>query len=163
MKIIFLLLLFISACKSPGVEEVNPLETFLNPQLVSTSELREKYLQLVDDGRRDLGLDSFIYSNELEKVAQEHSFKMASGLVPFGHTGSTQRCSLIKTQLGAGNLCGEIIASGQDTPEGVYKTWTSSPSHESKIVSSRYTHTGLGIAKSEKGVIYWTHIFLEVE
>lgn len=163
MKIIFVLLFLVVGCKTPSVDNINPLEAYLDPQIKADSNLREDYIQLMTNYRHDLGLNSYIYSEELELKAQEHSEKMASGSVAFGHTGSSLRCSELILELGSGNLCGEIIAKGQESAEAVFASWMSSTTHAGKIMNPRYTHTGLGIAKSAGGVIFWTQIFLEVE
>lgn len=163
MKIIFALLFLIVGCKAPSVDNINPLEAYLDPQIKADPDLREDYVQLMTNYRHDLGLPSYIYSKELELKAQEHSEKMASGSVAFGHTGSSLRCSELITELGSGNLCGEIIAKGQESAEAVLASWMSLTTHADKIMNPRYTHTGLGIAKSATGVIFWTQIFLEVE
>lgn len=163
MKFIFILLFLTISCKSPSVYNINPLEAYLDPQIKADPNLREDYIQLMASYRHDQGLNSYIYSKELELKAQEHSEKMASGSVAFGHTGSSLRCSELILEMVSGNLCGEIIAKGQESAEAVFAAWMSSITHAGKILNTRYTHTGLGIAKSEAGVIYWTQIFLEVE
>ncbi len=119
-------------------------------------------MDLVNDHRLDLGLDSLIYSEEIERKAVEHSQNMANGSVAFGHTGSSARCSSIMTSLGPANLCGEIVAKGQKTPDAVFASWMGSSGHRSKIENSRYTHTGVSVIKNDSGVSFWTQIFLEV-
>jgi uncharacterized protein YkwD len=162
MKMFLLLLFLVTGCKSPNVEKLNPLESYLNPQTKDDSLIREEYINLVNSHRQNLGTRALIYSDYIEDVAQEHSENMAEGKVPFGHTGSSVRCQKIITELGPANLCGEIVAQGQDNAKEVFASWIGSLAHKSKIENSRYTHTGLGIARNSRGVIYWTQIFLEV-
>lgn len=163
MKILLCLLVLISSCKAPDVDDLNPLEPYYNPAFSDdTTYARDDYMELVNNYRNDIGLDSFLYSDEIQREAEAHAKKMATGEVAFGHLGSGERCQILITELGPANLCGEIVAKGQDSASEVFASWMSSSSHRSKISSTRYTHTGLGMAKSSKGVIYWAQIFLEV-
>lgn len=162
MKVFLLLLFLLAGCESPNVDNLNPLDRYLNPGTKDENTVREEYMDLVNTHRQDIGVRALIYSAYIEGVAQEHSENMASGKVAFGHTGSSDRCQKIITELGPANLCGEIVAQGQDNASEVYKAWMNSSGHKSKIENSRYTHAGLGLAKSSKGVIFWTQIFLEV-
>lgn len=162
MKILILFLLFLTSCTSPDVSDINPLEKYLSPQAKDDADLREEYMDLVNRHRSRLGLDEFIYSPEIENLAQEHSINMARGQVPFGHDGSGVRCQKLMTEIGPANLCGEIVAKGQDDPVKVFTAWKSSSSHRSKIENSRYTHSAVGVGRNSEGVIFWTQIFLEV-
>jgi uncharacterized protein YkwD len=172
MKIltIFFLAFFIS-CNKDSLKDFNPMEkvvdsisdaTTKEPLLPSDPTWNEEYIELVNTHRRSLGLRGLQVSPYIELAALDHSQNMADKTVPFGHSGSSTRCSLIISAIGSGNLCGEIVASGYKTPQAVFDGWIKSLTHKSKIENSRYTHTGMGFAKSSTGVIYWTQIFLEV-
>jgi len=167
---LFFLMFFIS-CNKETLKDINPMEKVVESISDATTEAplvaadptwNEEYMELVNTHRRDLGLRALQVSPYIELAALDHSQKMADKTVPFGHLGSSTRCSLIISAIGSGNLCGEIVASGYKTPEAVFDGWKKSLSHKSKIENSRYTHTGLGFAKSSTGVFYWTQIFLEV-
>lgn len=162
MKVFLLALFLLVGCETPNVENLNPLDQYLNPATKDEATIREEYMDLVNSHRQDIGVRALIYSAYIEGVAQEHSENMAKGLVPFGHAGSSLRCQKIISELGPANLCGEIVAQGQDNASEVYKAWMNSSGHKSKIENARYTHSGLGMAKNPKGVIFWTQIFLEV-
>ncbi|HXH29694.1 MAG TPA: CAP domain-containing protein [Bacteriovoracaceae bacterium] len=131
-------------------------------ELETQIKLTEQYMELVNDHRNDIGHGTLTYVNDIEKSAEYHSKRMAIGKVSFSHKGSGNRCSSIKLSMGRGNLCGEIIAWGQKTPERVFKAWLNSPGHKRILEGRRYTHTGMGFAKNSKGRIYWTQIFLEI-
>lgn len=165
MKIILILLILLTGCNnsSVSVQEINPLDTYLNLQSNELSELRDNYLQLVNNHRHDVGESSLIYSEVIEAQAQAHVEKMAKGEVAFSHTDSDARCAAISSDLVTGNLCGEIIAKGYNSAETVFSSWVGSATQKAHLENARYTHTGLGITRSSTGVIYWTQIFLEVE
>lgn len=162
MKAFLLLMFLLVGCETPNVENLNPLDRYLDSATKDETTVREEYINLVNTYRQGIKVPALIYSDYIEGVAQEHSENMASGKVAFGHTGSSDRCQKIITELGPANLCGEIVAQGQGNATEVFKAWMSSSGHRSKIENSRYSHTGLGMAKNPKGVIFWTQIFLEV-
>lgn len=119
-------------------------------------------MDLVDQHRQTLGLPAFLPSEEIEIETRTHAENMAKGLAPFGTAGSLDRCARIKTSLGMGELCGEVVAKGQKTPVEVFTTWMSSSSGRSKIESGRFTHSVLSVVENADGVKYWVQIFLEI-
>ena len=122
----------------------------------------EEYMELVNDHRTSLGLRSLVHSPDLETIATEHSKNMALGVVAFGHTGFSERCTEGRMALGGGNWCAENVAGGQQTPQAVVNSWMNSTGHRANIESSRGTHTGFGYYKSASGKYYWTQIFLQL-
>ena len=52
---------------------------------------------------------------------------------------------------------GENIAMGQRTPEEVVRGWMNSPGHKANILSSDFTHIGIGYDKNGN---YWTQQFI---
>lgn len=56
---------------------------------------------------------------------------------------------------------GENIAAGHKTPEKVVEEWMKSPGHRRNILSSSYTHIGVGYYKKSgsKYTYYWTQFF----
>ncbi len=54
---------------------------------------------------------------------------------------------------------GENIAMGQTTPEQVMNGWMNSDGHRKNILSSNFTHIGVGYVESN-GQTYWTQMFI---
>jgi uncharacterized protein YkwD len=147
------------ACQGPNAPE-DPGRG-INPLPAANLTITDQYLNLMHEHRQTLGLTPLIHHPDLEKLARRHSEDMASQTIAFGHSGSGIRCQLAVQALGRGNLCGEIVAMGQQTPEAVLKSWLGSSGHRMQIENPRFTHTGFGYATSAKGTLYWTQIFLE--
>lgn len=122
----------------------------------------DEYMELLNDHRNSLGLRPLILSGQMEGVAFTHSLNMANKLVIFSHIGSSARCSKVQSDLGGGNLCGEVIAMGQKNAHAVFRSWINSPGHKAILENARYTHTGLGYIKNANGTHYWTQILLEM-
>jgi len=55
---------------------------------------------------------------------------------------------------------GENIAAGYPTPEEAVKGWMNSSGHRANILSSQFTHIGVGYAKGGPYGHYWTQQFI---
>lgn len=53
----------------------------------------------------------------------------------------------------------ENIAYGQETEDGVMRTWMRSYGHKRNIMNKSMTHIGCGFSYSSKDVIYWCVCF----
>jgi uncharacterized protein YkwD len=54
----------------------------------------------------------------------------------------------------------ENVAEAENTPlADVMKGWMESKIHRENILNGEVTETGLGIARTEKGVYYYTQVF----
>ena len=124
--------------------------------------ITEEYMDIVDAHRRSLGLPAFLPSDEMETEARAHAENMAKGTTIFGTSGSSERCARIKTNLGMGELCGEIVARGLKTSSDVFATWITNDLSRSKIQSTRFTHSAMSVVERADGVKYWVQIFLEI-
>lgn len=120
-----------------------------------------QFMKLINDHRISLGILPLIHVDGLGDISEKHSEDMASGVVAFGHTGFSSRCSDGRNVLGGGNWCGENVANGQKTVQAAYTAWMNSAGHRANIENSRGSHTGFGFAKNSAGTYYWTQIFLE--
>lgn len=122
----------------------------------------DEYLELMNDHRETLGLRRLRWLGVIQDRAFEHSFAMAQGIRPFGHTGLSLRCSKLEAEL-ASSACGEIVARGQISAEEVLKSWLGSSAHRASIERADWTDTGVAIAISSEGTYYWTQIFLRLD
>lgn len=159
-----LILLSLTLACGKGFDKKNKSTTnrTQEEQEVDTNSINLVYLDLLNEYRIDQGLRPLNYSPEIEKVAKDHSKGMAKHTRPFGHMGMSQRCRKIKKELGPLKACGEIIAMGQKTAKAVLTAWINSPKHHKALTDPQFNTTALGIYKDDKGVIYWTQIFVEL-
>ena len=124
--------------------------------------INQEYLELVNEYRIDQKLAPLTSNPIIEKIAYEHSRGMALKTREFSHLGFSQRCTKIKSRLAPHKKCGEIIAYGQKNAKAVLKAWLNSPPHKAAIEGVGYNHTGLGIYRNSRGVIYWTQMFIKL-
>jgi len=120
-----------------------------------------QFMDLVNAHRSSIGLRDLILDDRLSAIVTKHSQNIASGAVGFGHSNFSYRCTASKKVLGGGNWCGENVAKGQRTPQGVFNAWMNSAYHRGNLENVRATRTGFGYAKNAAGTYYWTEIFLE--
>ena len=87
---------------------------------------------------------------------------MASRKVDFGHDGFEDRVANIRKKLKPYHSVGENVAYGHLSAEKVVQLWLKSPGHRRNIEGD-FNLTGIGIAESKDGTIYYTQIFLQLE
>ncbi len=164
MKLSYLFFLFFFYSCTDEVKQ--SLENLDSKTLVEQTEsnlqtFTEEFMHLLNNHRRSLGLRSLILNEDLSMLAFNHSLDMAKNLIPFGHTGFSDRCKSGYVYLGGGNFCAENVAWGQKSAQDVFSAWMNSSGHRANMENSRITHTGFGYATNENNKIYWTQIFIE--
>jgi len=54
----------------------------------------------------------------------------------------------------------ENIANGQRTPSAVMNSWINSPSHRANILNPNFNQMGVGVARDNRGNLFWTQMFI---
>jgi uncharacterized protein YkwD len=118
-------------------------------------------LGYINDYRRSRGLAALQMTDIASRQAAQHSRNMASGKTAFSHDGFDQRIAAIKKAMGADYMAAaaENVASGQMSAKEVVNGWLKSAGHK-KNIEGNYNLTGIGVAQSSKGELYFTQIFL---
>ena len=103
----------------------------------------------------------------LSKLKTAASLNTAAGnranelITKFSHT--RPNGNSWKTVLSARGIsystAGENIASGYANPCAVVAGWMESEGHRDNILSSKFTHMGVGYCKSDSGKAYWEQLF----
>ena len=114
------------------------------------------FVRLMNEYRVKHGCAPLQWDARIAQVAQRHSEDMArrryfdhnspDGNSPFDRLRSAD----VRYRSAAEN-----IATGQFTGSQVLNDWLGSPGHRRNIENCRYTHHGLGLART-----YWTHDFV---
>ena len=107
-----------------------------------------------------MGLNALAMQDAITKEAETHSRNMASKKVPFSHTGFDERATRIRRQLKTVNAWAENVAFGANTAREAVDMWLSSNGHR-KNIEGCYNLTGIGIARSAAGELYFTQIFVQ--
>ncbi len=126
---------------------------------INTTTLEQSVHNQINQYRASQKLPALTRNAAIDNQARIHSQNMANGKVGFGHTGFSQRVRAIGISYTA---AGENVAFNQgysDPAKIAVEGWLKSPGHLANI-KGNYNKTGIGVAKSSKGAIYFTQIFL---
>ena len=126
----------------------------------SVNSMEKQVASLTNSKRKAAGLGSLTLDSQLSKLARMKAEDMAKKGY-FSHTSPTYGSAfdMMKKYGVSYRTAGENIAKGQKTPEAVMNGWMNSSGHRANILSSTYTHIGVGYAKDSKGNTYWVQIF----
>ncbi|PQD94317.1 transporter [Pradoshia eiseniae] len=121
-------------------------------------EYEQEVIRLVNVERSKQGLKELKYDWELARVARYKSEDMRDNNY-FSHNSPVYGSPFdMMKNFGINyKAAGENIAKGQSTPEQVVKAWMNSSGHRANILSTKFTHIGVGYAKN--GHI-WTQQFI---
>ncbi|MFF5110112.1 CAP domain-containing protein [Streptosporangium sp. NPDC000509] len=124
------------------------------------SSLSEEVVRLTNVERQKGGCGPLISDPQLRSAAQGHSDDMAAKNY-FSHTSQDGRDMTARIKASGFSpmrAWAENIAMGQRTPADVVTAWMNSSGHRANIMNCAYTHLGVGVANSSRG-IYWTQNF----
>ena len=125
-----------------------------------TDGLTEDVLKYTNEFRRSKGLKTLEMRSDLNAIAHSHSEDMASGRCGFGHDGYNLRVSKVKKIIKpCDGYVGENVAYGARNGKEAFDIWKNSSGHRKNMLGD-YKYIGIGTARSRRGVIYYTQIFV---
>lgn len=118
-------------------------------------------LTLVNQERAKVGAPALALHTGLQRAALLKSKDMADKNY-FDHQSPTYGSpyDLLRSQGISFSAAGENIAAGHRTAESVMEGWMNSPGHRANILSSDFTHIGIGIYRGGSYGIYHTQLFI---
>jgi uncharacterized protein YkwD len=137
-----------------------PTPTPPQPPANDIAAIEQNILKKINDHRLSLGKPALALIATISTEVRNHSQNMASGAVPFGHTGFETRVQRIRQTLSC-RSAGENVAAnwGYSDPATIaVNGWLNSPGHRANI-EGNYQLTGVGVAKDSKGGYYFTQLF----
>jgi uncharacterized YkwD family protein/spore coat assembly protein SafA len=146
--------------KNPSL--IYPGQKLTIPAPSSVKAFEDEVVRLVNVERSKNGLQALKINWELSRVARYKSQDMVNKNY-FSHTSPTYGSPFTMMEnFGIRfSSAGENIAYGQRTPVEVMNGWMNSPGHKANILSPSYTQIGVGLAKTQSGVSYWTQMFIK--
>lgn len=129
------------------------------------NQLERKAFDIINEKRKENGLQPVVWSEDMAKVARLHSENMAKFKF-FSHAGlDGSMVSDRADSLGFSRwkAIGENIAynRGYENPvEFACQRWMQSQSHRENILNPRWKEAGLGMAITAEGVYYFTEVFV---
>jgi uncharacterized protein YkwD len=119
---------------------------------------------LVNEYRQAIELPPMTLFEEFSLLAREHSEAMASGDVALGHHGFQERYQMA-TSVAILTSSGENVAMNfalNDPVVSALDNWLTSEGHRENI-EGNFNLTGVGVARSVEGAIYFTQLFFAGE
>jgi uncharacterized protein YkwD len=126
----------------------------------NTATLEAAVHSQINQYRASLGLPALARNSTIDNQARIHSQNMANGL-PFGHSGFSQRVQAIAATIPY-SAAAENVAYNQgyrDPATQAVQGWLRSSGHLANI-KGNYNRTGVGVAVSGRGAVYFTQIFI---
>ena len=140
-----------------NVPEVETPEQEAPEQDVHAYVLR--IVELVNEERAKAGLNPVTLKEDVTAAAQVRAMESE---ISFSHTrpNGTSFASALKEAGVSYRGAGENIAWGQKSPEEVMRGWMNSAGHRANILNEKYTAIGVGYHQNNKGVNYWSQLFI---
>lgn len=153
-----------AAVSLPASREPVPADAASSPPPVDpgTSALESSIHQLVNKHRASRDHPALRFDPRVAALAREHSEAMASGQRSFSHEGFDGRASAIRAFLPARALAENVAydsRSGGQLTARVVEGWIASGGHRRNIEGD-FTITGVGAARGDRGIYYFTQIFV---
>ncbi|MBM7556221.1 CAP domain-containing protein [Halanaerobacter jeridensis] len=123
--------------------------------------MKKEVVNLVNQERQKRGLKPYQHYSKLANVAQKKAEDMRDNNY-FSHQSPTYGSpfEMLKEFNIQYSAAGENIARGQRTAEEVMNSWMNSPGHRKNILSEKYTHIGVGLAKNSQETNHWVQMFI---
>jgi|GEM_PF-1735895 len=126
------------------------------------SAYEQQLHNLVNAYRKSQGLNELVLQFVMVKEAQQHSAEWASGKLGNDPTqGLTDRFQTIIDKIGGTNT-NAILSCFGDVPADTIVNYWIHDAEMRKVLVGEYTQSGPGIAKDKEGLIYVTHLFLNI-
>ena len=122
--------------------------------------MASEVLRLTNIERAKEGAQPLKYNKAFQDAAMLRAKEIS---VKFSHTRPNGTdSSTVGKDVGAGGICGENIAMGQDSPETVVTDWLNSPGHRIPMMRNANQYMGVGFYKAANGIYYWVQEFTEM-
>lgn len=140
-------------------------KTNFDRKTVNVLDIERRVFDLINKKRTEAGLSPLVRNESITRMARLHSENMAA-YDYFSHTGFDGK--MVNDRADAAGIkhwrrIGENIAYNRgygDPTEIAVEKWMLSPGHRDNILKSDWKESGIGVAVTEKGVFYFTQVFL---
>ena len=135
---------------------------FNNNQISSNINSNEQEVfNLINAKRTANGLQALKFDSELQRVAKIKAQDMVDNNY-FSHTSPTYGSpfDMLKSFKISYTAAAENIA-GNSSNSGAVEAWMNSSGHKANILNSTYTHTGIGVVKSQKYGKIFVQMFIK--
>ena len=149
-------LFLLTSCSKDEELLIEQQEVTTSADLIVEDVFAAQILDAVNEYRASIGKASFKLHTASKSKAIEHSKYMASKN-EISHDHFYERSDYLKSQ--GAHRVSENVAFGYSNADEVLKAWLNSPSHR-EALEGDFTDSGIAVVKTEKGVTYFTQIFV---
>lgn len=113
----------------------------------------------INNYRISKGLNPLKLNNIISEQARQHSVDMSRHRISFGHQYFNDRIKRIYAKIPHCRAGAENVAYNYPV-SNIVKEWIKSPGHKQNIIG-HYNLTGIGIARDNRGKLYYTQLFIK--
>jgi uncharacterized protein YkwD len=154
---VFLLLTIVTSCSTENEDDTIFFKE-INETKITYSPIEKEILILINEYRNEKGLTSLSILNLISTVAETHTSYMVK-IGEVNHDNFPERHQTLVNNAQAISV-GENVAYGYSSAESVVNAWIKSDHHREVIEDSEFTHFGISTQNDEKGMNYFTQIFI---
>jgi uncharacterized protein YkwD len=139
-----------------------PAPTNTQPAVVNFSTVESQILHFVNVERSRNGLDTLRWNAALDKMAKVQAVEMAAERKMAHELPDAAYPTLKDRAKYAGygyRRLAENIAYGYPSARAVVDGWMRSPAHRANILNTGVVETGVGVARSTNGALYFAQTF----
>jgi uncharacterized protein YkwD len=129
------------------------------PEPAKLSKEEQAILDVTNAEREKEKLPPVKINAKLLQVARDHSANMAKQNKMDHVLDGKEPKDRVKEAGYDYQSMSENVAYGQRVPADVMKVWMGSAGHRANILRKEHTEVGIGVARSAKGVPYYTQVF----
>jgi len=159
---IFCIILLSNLLFSCSQEENDELDELYNNTEFSWkmnySEIELEILNLVNNHRVSIGLNSLERLDSISSVALSHSEYMVSN-GKASHDNFSYRVSRLR-EMEMAEIVSENVAFGHNTAKSVFSSWLNSDGHKKNLENAVLTHFGISVVSDNSKRNYFTNIFI---
>lgn len=143
----------------PNTPYVDDTPAYINK---NDPEMANKAMEYINQKRAEYGLEELIVDQNISKVALGHCVDMAENdyISHESPSGTTPFERLDMAGIYYNSAC-EILASGFNNSTDVVDSWLNSSNLKTSILSSEFTHIGLGYWLGGPNGTYWTLLLVQ--
>ena len=127
---------------------INAMKTKIELEKANLSKEEEKTLELINEYRKQNGLNELKVYSKLQEVAKLKAEDLVNNKY-FSHTSPTLGTpfKMLKDNQVEYRIAGENLA-GNTTPERAVEAWINSPAHRDNILENKFEYTGIYVIES---------------
>jgi len=164
ITLVMVFLVLFGSCSESSTEEFEQLYTETNlgneKIIVDPAAMEEELVNLVNQHRTSIGLNTLENSVPAYKYAEEHTDYMISHNV-LSHDNFDSRATKIAEETNAVSIS-ENVARYYTSAEKTLEAWVESTTHK-EAMEGDFTHTTLSVQLDKNGRPYFTQIFIKIE